>query len=386
MLSSLGRQGITNVNVRARGFAPVEVPAVIVLEQETEAELRLQEMVSQPWFRQHLEEIRQEVVRLARRRPIHLTLNTRNPILQRLTAANVPGMAVEDLLFDVFVSAILYARDLVPLDDPDLTHKRFLRLLNTLLEQYQMNAAIQQTVERERRQMTEIGARLEKAQPNRPEHIVLFMITPFSDEYRQLEQAVRRVFERPPYCFEVLLARDHVHKPSLSENVREHIRQAHSFIADISDLNPNVMLELGAAMFADSDRPIFALRRTDAHELPADLKEMLFVPYDSLGDSLEDLESAVRDTVERDGRPAHNGVEQLLEQRRRLFLSKTLLKSLRTRLGDEECARLLGLYSTVEDLLAASATHLVESAGIPAFAANGVQGELHEVRRTLARE
>jgi molecular chaperone HtpG len=384
--NSLGRQGVTNVSVRIRSFAPVEVPAVIVLEPETEAELRLQEMVSQPWFRQHWEEIRREVVKQASRRPIYLSLNTRNPIVQQLAEAEEYDSVAEDLLFDVFVSAILYARNIIPLDDPDIVHKRFLHLCQEVLEQRRQNLAIQKTIERERRQMSQLVEQVERTRQERPGHIVLFMITPFADDYRRLEQAVRRVFERPPYCFQVLLARDRILKPNLSENVQEHLSRAHGFIAEISDLNPNVMLELGAAIFASDGRPIFALRReTAAADVPADLGDKLFLPYGSLDDPPEALEAAVREAVERDGRPAHDGMVELLRQRRELFLSRTLLAGLRARLSDEECAGVLSSYNTVEELLEAATNDLAESAHIPEFLAGAVQAELRQVRVTLMR-
>jgi hypothetical protein len=384
--NSLGRQGVTNVSVRIRSFAPVEVPAVIVLEPETEAELRLQEMVSQPWFRQHWEEIRREVVKQASRRPIYLSLNTRNPIVQQLAETEGYDSVAEDLLFDVFVSAILYARNIIPLDDPDIVHKRFLHLCQEVLEQRRQNLAIQKTIERERRQMSQLVEQVERTRQERPGHIVLFMITPFADDYRRLEQAVRRVFERPPYCFQVLLARDRILKPNLSENVQEHLSRAHGFIAEISDLNPNVMLELGAAIFASDGRPIFALRReTAAADVPADLGDKLFLPYGSLDDPPEALEAAVREAVERDGRPAHDGMVELLRQRRELFLSRTLLAGLRARLSDEECAGVLSSYNTVEELLEAATNDLAESAHIPEFLAGAVQAELRQVRVTLMR-
>lgn len=41
-----------------------------------------------------------------------------------------------------------------------------------------------------------------------PEHICLFMITPFGDDYKNVELAIRKYFESAPYFFEVCLARD----------------------------------------------------------------------------------------------------------------------------------------------------------------------------------
>lgn len=75
----------------------------------------------------------------------------------------------------------------------------------------------------------------------RTDHIVMFMMTPFADRYRPVEEAIRQIFERPPYCFEVRLARDYTHQDGLQANIRAHISRAHAFIAEVSELNPNVM-------------------------------------------------------------------------------------------------------------------------------------------------
>lgn len=82
------------------------------------------------------------------------------------------------------------------------------------------------------------------------------MITPFADEYRSVELAVRRVFEQAPFCFEVCLARDKYNADTLVENVKSHIAAAQCFIAEISDLNPNVMMEVGGIFMSGDKRPV----------------------------------------------------------------------------------------------------------------------------------
>ena len=54
----------------------------------------------------------------------------------------------------------------------------------------------------------------------------------------------------------------------------------HGFVADVSDLNPNVMLELGITEADAGRRPVVILRRQGSADLPADLRGLLYVEYE----------------------------------------------------------------------------------------------------------
>jgi molecular chaperone HtpG len=57
MEGHLHRLGLPNVLVRMRRFVPSDLPAVIILTPETEAEEKLQRMVTRPWFMEAMEDI-----------------------------------------------------------------------------------------------------------------------------------------------------------------------------------------------------------------------------------------------------------------------------------------------------------------------------------------
>ena len=59
----LRRVGLSNVAVQMRRFAPPELPSVIILTPETEAEEKLRNFVTQPWFMEGLEEITLEALK-----------------------------------------------------------------------------------------------------------------------------------------------------------------------------------------------------------------------------------------------------------------------------------------------------------------------------------
>lgn len=213
----------------------------------------------------------------------------------------------------------------------------------------------------------------------KPSHIIIFMITPFDTTYKPVEEAVRRIFEGAQYCFEVRLARDYVLRPGLLDNVREHIVQADGFIAEISELNPNVMFELGAVMLVDNGRPVFSLRSRDAlPDIPADLKDTLFIPYGSKSDPVDRIEEVIRSAFERDGRIVHNGIQGLISQRKKRFLSRSLLENLTTRLKISHIQNLMKAYSTIEDLTKAKPSEIMAITGLQEWFVESILKELSQ--------
>ena len=379
MEGHLRRLGLSNTSVRMRRFAPSDLPAVIILTPESEAEEKLRHMVTQPWFMESMEEIAREALEQSKRRPLYLSLNVANPLIQKLAEVDRKDVMVQEIMTGIYNSAILYSQNLLTQYNAEVIHGQFVRLFDRLIAHREEMRNVQQSLEQERRQMIELRQRQAEVTAKQPDHILIFMITPFGEAYRPIEKAVRRIFERNPYCFEVRLARDYTHKPGLLDNVREHMMRAHGFIAEISELNPNVMFELGAAMLPADGRPVFSLRSNDARmDVPADLKEKLYVPYGSLSDPVEKLEEDVRGSFERDGRPIHEGIQALIAQRKKRFLSRTLLDSLRARLESKEIEGLMKHFATIEDLLAATSSDVARVADLQEYIILAIQGELKE--------
>lgn len=361
----LHRQGVPTVVVRTRRFDPNDLPAVVILTPESEAEERLRNMVSQPWFMADLEEVATEALEAARRKPLNLFLNAGSPLVQSLARTDIPRPTRDEAFLAIYNSAALYAHSLLTKESADAIHGQYVRMIASMLDQQQELQRTGELLESNRREMRTLREQHGAAGATEPRHVVLFMITPFRDEYGLLEQAVRRVFEREPFFFEVALARDYRHEPELLKNVQAHIMRADGFLAEISELNPNVMLELGAVLILDRTRPVFSLRNSQAAEdVPSDLSAELYVPYGGLGDPPEVLESAIRERFVKDGRPRDAGMRALLDKREKLYLSRTLLQDLPVHLGEEALARILGRYSTIDDLLAAPTEDLAAHAGV----------------------
>ena len=181
---------------------------------------------------------------------------------------------------------------------------------------------------------------------------------------------------RAPYYFEVRLDRDYTLKPRILDNIRSHIRQAHGFVADISGTNANVMLELGAVMIPDDDRPIFCLTHTK-DDVPADIKDRIHIPYSRPEDSPDEIEAAIRTALAVDGRPKNEGVALLLERRTKRYLSGGLLRTADVvKLTREQINTLCGHFKTVEDLLGKTPEVISAETQLALHIIQAVHGEL----------
>ncbi|MET0414732.1 MAG: ATP-binding protein [Actinoplanes sp.] len=375
--TQLRRGGLVNVQVITRRYAPAQLPAVVIVTPETEAELKLREWVStSAVYIPAFEELAQQALEQSRSRTLHLALNADSPIVQRLAGADAHDEMTHEVLIGLYNSAILYSRNLLNRQNSEVMHGQFVRLFDRVLTHRSELAALRQSLEQERRQLVELRRQHSEDAQQRPDHIVVFMMTPFDDRYRRLEEAVRRIFEKEPYCFEVVLARDYIHDDALLSNVRRHIMRAHGFIAELTEHNPNVMLELGATLMLD-DRPVLSIgSRESKLPVPADIREKLRIHYSSLNRSSEELEVELREAVSTDGRPRHYGILALMELRRKHFLSRTLLESLGQTLPREPIAALMAKYQTLEDLLAADVKEIAAVSNLRGYSVTAICGEL----------
>ena len=106
------------------------------------------------------------------------------------------------------------------------------------------------------------------------------MITPFAERYRPLVAACRAMVEER-WGAQLIVASDRQDDHRLLDNVELLMSQAHAFIAEVTEANPNVMFELGAAFAERHSRPFALLREHGASPaLPADLRGMLYIDYD----------------------------------------------------------------------------------------------------------
>ena len=216
-------------------------------------------------------------------------------------------------------------------------------------------------------------------EPCRPTR--LFMITPFAEEYKIIEQSVRDVFEGPPYFFQVVLSRDYMKKSHLLDDVVAHMDAADGFVAEITEQNPNVMFELGAVIVNNSlKRPVLLLQGTiadaDRRKLPADLQGKLYIAYGSLDHEISEITAAIRSRIEENGEPTHIEIVNLLKKRTCRALTKWLLA--KTRCDTEEQEKILAKYRTIEAFLEVTPTAVEKATRVSHVVVKFIQDQLRE--------
>lgn len=118
-------------------------------------------------------------------------------------------------------------------------------------------------------------------------HIVCFVALPFNDNdkfaYKTvLLPALRLVLEQSPYYWQVVRADDTIFASTISENIADWMQLASVGIADISDLNPNVMMELGYMYWRKPILPLFVLERIGTGHHLSDLAGIIRVTYSNV--------------------------------------------------------------------------------------------------------
>jgi molecular chaperone HtpG len=183
-------------------------------------------------------------------------------------------------------------------------------------------------------------------------------------EYDVLEAALRQVFEDDPYNFQVILARDRTIRRNLFENVKAHIQMVHGFVADVSDLNPNVILELGITEADAGHRPVVILRRQGSQDLPADLRGLLYVEYELPAASEPDRIGRLV-TLLREKLRTIEAADELRHHRTARYLSARYVKKYLSRIQwtDTELDTLCKVFPTIEALEAADQAEIKARTG-----------------------
>jgi hypothetical protein len=289
-------------------------------------------------------------------RDVSFYLNALNPLVQKLRAAPFPTQqAICRAIYNIAYMAIV----------PQLERSE-VQAINTSVELVLM---------------TMLDQMLPAPDAAVPAHAVV--------RHRPLRQRVSRGRDRcpgsvrgTPYFFEVVLARDFMTQGRLTDDLIAHMDASDGFVAEITELNPNVMFELGAVVLGERrGRPALLIRAEEAKPIPADLAGDLYISYGSPGDPPGKVAAAVRSRLEGpDGRSTHRDVAQLVEGRSCRALGPLLLAECRC--NEDEQSRLRKHYPTVEQLLAAAAGTVSQNAGVSESVVRFVQEHLRDLLKT----
>ena len=371
-----------NIVLNTKLYAPKAVPAVIIETEVSKTDRELQDLLNTPSLRMNFGDAFRSIQERIHNRPVQLALNGRNTLIQLLSKANLDSVVTSTVMTLLYNNALIYSHRL---DERNMSivHDNVAQIMTMLIETQHENLDLRDELLKLRKDMQVKNA---SNIVNGSKHILMFMITPFADEYRSVELAVRRVFEQAPFCFEVCLARDKYNADTLVENVKSHIAAAQCFIAEISDLNPNVMMEVGGILMSGDKRPVFALWDThSALRKPADFGDRLTFSYSGRSSSPDELVNEITSHLIEGGRIKNARIEELIRRRKELYLSHTLLSGLtEIHLNDSQRASICNKFKTVDSYVSAK-EDVLSTLGVNMHILLGLQDELKKVMEECRR-
>lgn len=325
-MSQLLRPGGTGrLRVEARRFQPESLPAVLKSSEAAQGIIKARDILRDPTAPPDLRTMAEEMLLLSRNSDMRMSINAANPFIRELAGlvgTNPEDDDLRDLMMCVYNDAILYNQELMTPRNAQIFHEQFQRLMVKslrFLTEKSMLARERAEVEKQRRQ-AEAPRRRER------KHLAAFLMTPFRPEFDVAREAVRIAVEDRLGC-ELLTADQKTFDDLIRGNVEAHLDDADFFIGDVTDANPNVMMELGAALYGRSHQPCLLIARVahlgDKPDLPADLGGHITGGLYSAALSAADI----ADLLEEDFRKHERLAALLARQGREDYISPQMLRA-----------------------------------------------------------
>lgn len=334
-------------------FVPDEIPGVLLNELFEEAELpELQNLVSDPAISSTIKALLQQALNRAEERERNkekrtLYLNARNTIIQNLTEMDFRDEETVEVVKAIYHNALLLSLQGAKLALTPKDAKAIFDGTNRTLA-----TLIKKTFEL-RRSQSELLARQAEAAVDVPEveprernplHTVCFFAVPFDKEFDTIHHALKEVLEDAPYFWEVARADRRLFERTVPDNVSFWIARAHCYAVDISNCNPNVMMELGQIYWSYSKRPLLLLEREGLKSSIVDLGATLRIEYP------HGAQHTVRE-IAQSLRAKISAFVELFELRNeRHYLSPYVMRSVKG-IDPSATAALAQRYTTIEEFL-----------------------------------
>jgi molecular chaperone HtpG len=377
--------------VRIVRFKPTTLPAVTVLTAD--AKLRRELKDTQVDVRTP-ESVRILVDRILQERPalpVTLHLNADNPTIQQMAQMAINPTKDPEVyraaIQAIYHNATLLAQHVIT---PDAAQAIFGTSNNAI--KLMIDQAKQLNDMQTRLSTTELKLReKEKAEvgnENQSKHIICMVALPFKDNetfaYKTvLLPALRTVLEQAPYYWQVVRADEGYFEETIERNVAAWMKLARAYIADISDLNPNVMMELGYMRWARKQgQPVVVLERNDAKNGHlADLAGLILVRYPAANGNyaVNELAQALKAEFDKDT----GGIQNLNRQKDAHYLSPLLLRE-KFRVDDQTATILSKAYITMESFVLADGDDIRRKApGLSRGVANGLKEDVVDLLKEL---
>jgi molecular chaperone HtpG len=346
-----------SIHASLRNLQSSEVPAVLIEDTST-VERRedllniLRETQADVGLINDLETMFDEALASNKHAPMYL--NQSNALVQALVDASPETQ--ENICLALYSISFMAAM-------PDLQKRE----VNTV---YATLTSVFLRLLEESQKIRQSQPRTTKVEPHR-----LFMMVPYDEQHENVVAAVRRVFEDKPFCFDVVLGKDFNLNSDFLDHLKGHMEAADLFVADITTLNPNVLVELGSVFITNDRRPVLLLRGDEFREMPCDLQGQLLLRYGSPEDSVDEIADSIRSQIQVDGKVSVAQLLELINDKARKALTRTILKRY-GRLNDTEIDAVRAAFNSIHDLLQSEEGVLVARTGLDEDCAAFVKSKL----------
>jgi len=358
-------------------FKPESIPALTVLTAAAKSQEKLRQATENINLPDEVRTLVKDVMQGEKSVPVMLYLNAENPTIQKLAKMS-PSEDKISACIAIYNNALMLAQQILTARTVEIMFARFNRVIDRMIAQTDEVQKLTGQVSHARlevnnketelreifatkeklltEEMQELQDRLAASECPQTDHVSCFFAMPFDHAYDPLLKAVRQVLEDKPYGWQVFRADETHQATTISENVRGHIARSHCYLADISDRNPNVFLEIGR-MSHYAERPLVYLCREDAtSHIAADLAGLIYSTYKAWGENpnIDALAGQIKDLIS-----SRSELKQL-RNGKKTYLSADLLE----RRGDcqPNVARIIAEhYQTVEKFLEEDGAVIAES-------------------------
>ena len=330
-------------SAKAVRFKPDTIPALTVLTAAAKSQEKLRQATENINLPDEVRTLVKDVMQGEKSIPVTLYLNAENSTIQKLSKMKSSEDKVSACIA-IYNNALMLAQQMLTARNAEVMFTSFNRVIDLMISQtddlQKLTSQVSQArlevknketelqeifAAREKylsNEMKELEERLARTEVPQTEHVSCFFAMPFDPSYDPLLKAVRQVLEDKPYGWQVFRADESHQGTTISENVRGHIARSHCYLADISDRNPNVFLEIGR-MSHYTERPLVYLCRQDQTEnIVADLAGLLYLTYSAWDRTQPNIEALAQQIK---GLIANRNDLKQLRNGKKTYLSADLL-------------------------------------------------------------
>jgi molecular chaperone HtpG len=342
-------------------FKPESLPALTVLTAAAKSQEKLKQATENINLPDEVRTLVQDVIKGEQTIPVTLYLNVENATIQKL-AKMAPSEDKVAACIAIYNNALMLAQQVLTARNAELMFAGFNRVIARMITQTdevqkltsqvsyaQLELEKKEFESREIfdfkekqmiKEMDELREKLRMSECSQTEHVSCFFAMPFHDSYNKLLKVVRNILQDQPYGWEVTRADSEHIGDTIPDNVKEHIAQSHCYIAEVSDPNPNVFLEIGRiSHYRDQGRPLIYLCKQGIKP-PIDIEGELLSYYDpNLGE--EELMQQLKEELAK-----KRSVKSLKNIKDKSFLSIEILQGI-GRLSENSAKDIAACYKII---------------------------------------